>query len=508
MRRGAAAPVLRTGTRAIGAALALSCGVALPARALAADAPERAAATPSAHARITFERARFPGNERVGLVGTTYLVDVAGVEGLSIGPAVYGALTGRRGGFFTLGGEAAWRKRVVGPFGFEVGLYAGGGGGASAPQGGGLMLRPHVDLLADFGATAFGISLSRVAFPNGEIGSTQLGLVFNITDQFRSTRADRLDAPVRASGRTGIGFDRRQIVAGAYRPRSGTLLTDGRPAPRTIGLLGARGEQAIGNYGYWGVEANGATTSEVAGYAEFLGIVGAETEVVHRSITAGARVAAGMGGGGAVPTAGGLLVKGSLYGVIRLSSDLGISLEGGVTSAPRGDFRALHVAAGLVWALDGPGPGGVAVRPVRTDFSAGVERFSAARRDGSRRDLSLDVLRIDRFLTPNVYLSGQAHSAFAGNAGGFTSAFLGAGWWQPLSPRWYVAAEVLAGAAGGGGVDSRGALAQSMVFVGTQITPSVALRVGAGRVQALRGPLGATVVDALLTFTYGVSAGD
>jgi hypothetical protein len=490
------------------AAAATVLATALGAPASAADgSADAASVTPSAHARISFEKVTFPGDEKVGFVGTSYLVDVPRLDGVSLGPAVYGAITGQRGGFFTIGGELAWRKRIVGPFGIETGVYAGGGGGAAAPQGGGLMLRPHLDLLADFGATAFGISVSRVKFPNGQIASTQWGLVFNISDEFRSTRADRLDEPTRAAGRSGIGFDRVQLVAGAYRPRSGSTLTDGRTAP-TIGYLGARGEQAIGSNGYWGIEANGATQSAVAGYAEFLGIVGAETEFIHNTLNGGIRLAAGMGGGGGVPTGGGFLVKGSLYGIFRLSSELGVSLEAGLTSAPQGELRAAHAGAALVWALDGPRSSGVATPPVRTEFGAGVERYDAARKNGTTRSMSLATLRIDRFVTPNIYLDLQTHTAFAGDAGGFTSAFLGAGWWQPISPRWHVAAELLGGAAGGGGVDSHGAVGQAMLHVGAQLTPAVGLRLGVGRIESLRGPLGATVVAATVVFTYGVTAGN
>jgi hypothetical protein len=490
------------------AAAATALALALAAPSHAADAGvDAASVTPSAHARISFEHVTFPGDEKVGFVGTSYLVDAPHLDGVSLGPAVYGAITGQRGGFFTIGGEVAWRKRIVGPFGIETGIYAGGGGGAGAPQGGGLMLRPHLDFLTDFGATAFGLSISRVKFPNGQIASTQWGLVFNISDEFRSTRADRLDQPTRASGRSGIGFDRVQLVAGAYRLRSGSTLTDGRTAP-TIGYLGARGEQAIGSNGYWGVEANGATQSEVAGYAEFLGLVGAETELVHDTLTGGVRFGLGMGGGGGVPTGGGLLVKGSLYSIVRLSNDLGLSLEAGLTSSPRGELRAAQVGAGLVWALDGPRSSGVAVPPVRTEFGGGIEQYNAARVDGSTRAMSLVTLRIDRFVSPNLYLTGQAHSAFAGGAGGFTSAFLGAGWWQPLSPRWHVAGELTGGAAGGGGVVTHGAVGQAMLYGGMQLTPAVAVRLGVGRIEALRGPLGSTVVNATLVFTYGVTAGN
>jgi hypothetical protein len=473
----------------------------------AAAAEDAVISSQSAHARIGFERIKFPGAERVGLVGTSYLVDVASVPGLAVGPSVYGAITGRRGGFFTFGGEAAWRRQIAGPLGLELGLYAGGGGGAGAPQGGGLMLRPHADLLWDLGRFALGLSVSRVKFPNGQIDSTQVGFVFNAINDFRYVPADRLSGPVRGSGRGGLGFDRVQLVSGLYRTRPGHLLSDGRPLPRDIGFLGVRAEQALSASTYWGLEANGAAQRNVAGYAEYLGTLGAETELVHNQLNVGGRIALGMAGGGGIQTAGGVIGKAAVYSILRLGPEFGLELEAGLTSAPRGQFRAAHASAALVWALDGPDASGVPTRAARTDFSGGIERFDALRRDGSTRALEANVLKIDRYLSPNFYLAGQVHSAFSGNAGGYSAALLGGGWTQPLGSRFHVGAELLAGASGGGGVESRGSIVQPMAYLGYQITPSVALRVGAGRVKALRGPLSSPVVDVGLTISYGVSAG-
>jgi hypothetical protein len=459
----------------------------------------------AAHARISFERVKFPGSERVGLLGSSYLVDVGDAGGLSVGPAVYGAITGQRGGFFTFGAEAAWHQRLLGPIGVEVGLYAGGGGGSGAPQGGGLMLRPHADLLWEAGSYAFGLTVSKVKFPNGQIDSTQWGLVLDMATDFNFVPARRLETSALAGGRTGIGFDRFQIVGGVYRTRSGGLLLNGTATPRNIETIGVRAEQEWGGNAYWGLEASGAAQSGVAGYAEYLGTFGVEGEVIRDHLNVGARVALGMAGGGSIRVGGGLLAKASVYGIVRLSNDLGISIEAGLADAPRGDLRAASLSAALVWALDSPEGGGLPARPVRNDISFGVEQFNAARNDGSTRPLRADVLKVDRFLTPNFYVSGQVHSAVSGGAGGFSAAMIGAGWMQPLSSRWLAGAELLAGAAGGGGVDSHGSIVQPMVYAGLQITPTVAFRVGAGHIKALRGPIGANVVNALLTVSYGVS---
>ena len=165
-------PVLQR--RALAAALCL-----LPALALAQAGPAGDWRSAPASARIGYETISLPGDEKMGLVGLAYLVQVR--PGLCLGPAVYGAASGQRGGFFTIGAEAALCTQLVGPLNLQTGLYVGGGGGAAAPVGGGLMLRPYANLLWDFGPFRAGVSVSSVNFPNGNIDSSQLGVVFDVS---------------------------------------------------------------------------------------------------------------------------------------------------------------------------------------------------------------------------------------------------------------------------------------------------------------------------------------
>jgi hypothetical protein len=95
------------------------------------------------------------------------------------------------------------------------------------------------------GSFALGVTVAKVKFPNGQIDSTQWGLVLDTATDFNFVPAGRLDAPARASGGTGIGFDRFQIVETLYRPRSGGAVpADGLDAPRDIHTIGVRAEQA------------------------------------------------------------------------------------------------------------------------------------------------------------------------------------------------------------------------------------------------------------------------
>jgi len=485
---------------AVVAALAAAAGA--PARAQVPDDPLLVV---PAQARIGIEKVTLPGNESMGLVGTTYLVDIG--RGFSAGPAAYGAISGHRGGLFTVGGELAWRHRLVGALDLDLGYYAGGGGGGAAPVGGGLMLRPHVDLLWDFGPYRAGVSWSQVRFANGDIDSRQLGLVWSAKTDFRYVPRDRIGERSEMGGRSGMGFDRLQAVVGAYQPRDGARRVSGGALDARIGYVGARVERAVGDHVYWGLEANGAASGGVAGYAEYLGTLGSETTVWSDVLTLGGRVALGMGGGGDVDVGGGLLAKAGVYATVRLARELGLTLEGGYTAAPQGTFRALHAAASLSWILDDSTDYTAPARNTRTEWVGGVERYEALRNDGTTRMLEAVMLKANRFVAPHVYLSGQVHSGYGGGAGGYTAGLLGIGTQWPVVRRVHVGAEALIGAAGGGGVKTNGgAIVQPTVYAGVELGRSTSLRVGAGHIASLHGGgLDATTVEVTFAFTFGVA---
>ena len=115
-----------------------------------------------------------------------------------------------------------------------------------------------------------------------------------------------------------------------------------------------------------------------------------------------------------------------------------------------------------------------------------------------------------RFLDRNLYVTGQAHSAYDGDAGGYAAGLFGVGWQTPLGgptgPTWYVGLEALAGAGGGGGVDVRGgALLEANAYVGFDLGPATSIRVNAGKLRSQRGKVDSTVVDVSLVFSFGLA---
>ena len=502
--------------RAVPRATAVACALALHAAAQAQSAlsvdPDPAAGTVplralDARVRLGAERVHLPGRERMGLVGLTELLNVGGE--FWVGPGVYGAATGKRGGLFVPGFEGAWSHPFSDLLALDTGVFVGGGGGANAPVGGGLMLRPHVDLVFRLQGFYTGPTWSKVYFPSGQINSSQFGWMVNVDSSFRYRPAAFTGAATDGSA-TGLGFDHVDALVTFAKPHASTN-TAGAPLTSRIGLVGLRAERHVDGPLWGGIETAGAASGGVAGYAEALGTVGLRLPVAGDRLSLDVRASAGLGGGGAIDTGGGLLVKAAAGGTLKLTDTLGLGLEAGVVDAPRGHYKAMTGALTLNWSLDVPAadlgswsntrPG----IPTTMEFSTGVERYRAARRDGSTRPLEAVVLQMSRFVAPGVYVTGEAQSAYAGGAGAYSVGLFGLGGQVPVGSHVRVGLEALAGAAGGGGVDTQGgAIVQGRAYVDAALTDSLSLRVGAGKVKSVHGGLDAPVVDAALVFRFGV----
>ncbi|HEU4460655.1 MAG TPA: hypothetical protein VFR90_16160 [Methylibium sp.] len=465
-----------------------------------------------AQLRLTGERLELPADGSIGLVGVSYLLQLAprSAPWLYGGPAAYGAVSGRRGGLLVVGGEAAARLPIHERWSIGAGLFAGG-----AAVGDGLMLRPHAELLWEFRpGQRLGLGWSQVRFASSRIDSSQVALTWQIDTRFgylpEGGSMKFLQLGTSATPRTGVGFDRVQATAGVYRPHAGARTLAGAPLPRNLGFAGARLERSIGDNLYWGVEANGAASGGVGGYAELLGTMGYEVVTDSEAFAAGYRLALGSAGGGGVDTGGGLLWKAGVYGIARLASDLGLTLEGGLARAPQGSFRARYASVALNWIIDDRLDGTAPPRVTPMEWAAGVGRYRAVRKPGSavgpgERALDYAKLRVNREMAPGFYLGGEVQSAVGGSAGGYVVGLVGAGLRRDFGERLHGGVELFGGAAGGGGVDAGGgAVVQPMAYLGWQLAPGLALRVGGGHVKSLRGPLSSSVGEVSLVFGFGV----
>jgi len=120
---------------------------------------------------LGYEEWKLPKNETLGMSYIDINFDItpywfAGAE-------IFGALRGKRGGFFAFGFNSGLHTNTK-PIELKSGLFIGAGGGGAAPQGGGLMLRPYAEIKYKTDKASLSLGASYVKFPNGDISSKQI----------------------------------------------------------------------------------------------------------------------------------------------------------------------------------------------------------------------------------------------------------------------------------------------------------------------------------------------
>jgi hypothetical protein len=495
---------------AIGSAGLSDCSSAQAKTYMAPDAEGDQAVSRHAVAKIGFEQINMPAGKDMGTIGTTYLVEIG--HGFHIGPAIYGAVTGEQGGFFTLGGELAWHYPLFSKMELQTGIYVGGGGGgggASSLWGGGLMLRPHADLVWDFGIFKAGVTASHVSFPdNGDVHSNHIGLTIAFDTAFKSYPPDYIGRHVTVRNRQGLGGDRIWAVLGGYFPSSGVQKTRGSSSDDTIGFVGVRYERFATHWLYFGVEGAGAFSGDADGYAEYLGTLGVETALFGDKVTIGGRAAAGMAGGGGVSVGGGLIGKLGVLATYHINPNIHFSLEGGYAIAPDGDFEAPYCSANFGFDLDHPFVSSTGNLVNGYEFSFGsLHYFAAKMKNGETHDVDLITLKANRYLNDYIYLTGQAHSAYLGRSGAFSVGMIGVGLRSSkFAERLTAGVEMLAGAAGGASLDTEGGFVlQPMAYLALKLTEALGVKLGAGQIISVKGDLNSTVLDLAFSFEYGAA---
>jgi hypothetical protein len=365
------------------------------------------------------------------------------------------------------------------------------------------MLRPALTLLHDFGALQAGLSWSQVRFSSGDISSRQLGVVLAFDGTLLSAALERLGAPAAGDSATsGVGFTRLLGTATRYR------LRDGDAPERRIGLVGVRLERPAGPF-EWGLEGAAAASGDAAGYMELLGTIGGSIAPAPAALPAwrvGVRAALGLGGGAAVPTGGGVIGKLAIGTSWQVGRHWMAGIEAGRLRAPDTGLRAATLQGWLSADLE-PGRGGGAVE--RSEWTAALQHHARTpRRDGSRRALQTVGLKFARFVGEHAYLTGQAHSAFGGGAGAYSIGLVGAGAASGRRPEaWRFGAELIAGAAGGGGVASGGGgVAQGLLWAGGSTTPGSEWRAGVGAMRYGRDGGTSPVVELAWSWAFGQAA--
>lgn len=468
----------------------------------------------------SYESLTLPNNEKMGLLGGSFLYDVN--SWLALGGGAYGAMAGQRGGFITLGFSGEARKSIGDYLELNAGAFvgAGGGRGGYTLQGGGLMLRTQLGVMGKLGPYGHvGGGISRVDFPNGSIHSTQPYVSYTLPFS-TLIPSGWIDLPDRDAGPwLGVRAAEQEfsVVYRRYSVPSGVLADNGKLQYKTIGLVGVEWNRYVSEHVFVKVESEGAMQGKSHGYMQIL--VGAGyRQALTDSTWLKLSGAIGPAGGGNVATGGGVLLDAQLTMQQKLGDHLFVETGVGYVRTPGSGFKATSFSSMLgyhffnpdvdresidISDLDGFEAKHLRIRMVNQRYIKDAPNW---RNHHANLDVDLLGFQLDYFINDWVYLSGQGISAYKGQAGGYMTGLVGTGVRIPLfdTPLFF-GANALVGAAGGGGLDVAGGLVwQADASFGWQFSGAYSLQASYGMMRAHKGNFKARVISLSLGYYFSI----
>ena len=469
------------------------------------------------HWRATFDTLTLLGNEKMGFLGGNLLFDVA--EDLRLGVGSYGALSGQRGGFITLGVAGEAHQQLSDSWEARAGLFlgAGGGRGGRTLAGGGLMMRGDLGLSYDLGSSGkLGFGVSHVRFPSGVINSTQPYVQYDYPFYSLLDSGWRAATPGGGPGRAAMATHGSEFsLAGrSLRIPASVLRVDGQPHHRSMQLLGVEWITHLDERWFLKLESEGAMGGQSNGYMQILAGAGYRWPL-SAATAIKLHASGGPAGGGGVDTGGGLLLDAGVALQHRFAPRVALEAGVGAMRAPSGNFRAQYLAVKLNYLFDLPRASSklvaatelaslnaarLRVRLATQTYFQAAPQWRAFSQDRSVGNLGV---QLDYFPSSNWYLTGQGLAAFAGDAGAYMTGQVGVGAHQPLGERWFVEAEALLGAAGGGGLAVGGGLVgQGNVALGYRLSKTTSVLATLGRIQSSGGDFKANVAGLSLAYQF------
>ena len=434
------------------------------------------------------------------------------------GITLYGAATGRRGGFFTGGYTLGVEHELIDNWILDAGAYVGAGGGGAAAQGGGLHIRPHIGLKYDFSWSVLGLNYTYVDFPYGDISSDAIAisLDFPFSSPIFSWENDGLTtADYFGSDLSNMSRHRSHLAARVrtYSPDNSSRTTGG-PLDNSLGIIGVEYSYFLDKNWFATFETAGAVLGGVGGYAELLAGLGYRLPLTKNDrLAILPALTIGGAGGGEVESGGGFVTRANLGLEYRLSPDLSLIIDGGYLTAPDGNYDASYAGFNLAYVMEtfaqdqkgSPLKEKELIQTTKWRFRPAHQWYiDAQRRDGSSRDITLLGGKLDWIGGDWWYLTGQGLSAYEGGAGGYSEGHWGVGVFSPSWNNLQLYGEMLIGAGGGGGVDSGSALLyKPSIGLEYNLSDDFSLQTGIGKVISKEGNLNANTIDVSLVWRFG-----
>lgn len=471
--------------------------------------PERR--TQEGFGQIDFLSIKMPdGEQNMDYTGLHYNLKLNDWSYAGIG--LYGAVGGIRGGFFTLGVNAGIQQKITDKLFIDAGIHFGGGGGKSAKDGGGAFILPHLNLGYDFKHFSATAGYSYVNFfDGGEIKSDQFNVAVQIPLSFETASFKERENSFSVDDLKNTSWNISGNRISMLVHLNNAQVTKGSYEGNTIRLAGFELDSYISDNFFFFVKVDGAYHGIKAGYMDvFLG-GGYHLSMNRNRTNILAKFGVGAGGGGGVDTKGGFLIYPDLSLEQKLFSNVYASINKGYLMSPDSHFVSSTYGLGLKYYIDKDG-----ITSEEKEFSEGKFKgfeavikqdlyLNAARDGGFNQNMHQISLQINFFLNKYLYATGQTSFANFGDAGAYAEGIVGLGAQTNsfFNNTTSVFAQVLGGAAGGGGISTgQGLIIKPSIGVNHKLTDNLNLRAGVGYVKARGGNLSSAYMNLGVSYRF------
>lgn len=477
--------------------------------------------TQNGFGKVDYLSIEMPGNEaNMGFTGIHYNLEVTD-WGAYAGVGIYGAVSGIRGGFFTLGVNAGIKEYLSNRFFTDLGFHFGGGGGAGAPDGGGAFILPHVNMGYDFKDFSIQAGWSYVNFfDGGAIKGSQFNVGIEIPMHFDHASYENREKEFSTTAMKSSGWNQKTKQT-SLMFHLNNLQVQGNTQPtayqgRTIRLAGFELAQFFTDNWFAFLKVDGAYHGIQAGYMDvFLG-GGYRYSFNQNRTNILAKFAMGAGGGGGIDTKGGFLVQPDISIEQKVFGDFFLAVNKGYVVNLDGSVNTSSYGLGLKYYLERNGTYSDNNSFDQVIFK-GIEvivkhdLYVDAKRDTNpTEDLHQISLQVNLDLSKNIYAAGQTSFATLGNAGAYAEGIVGLGLRSNgmLNNSTTLFAQVLGGAAGGGNISTgEGFIVKPSVGLSTRLNDQLNLRAAGGYVKASGGQLSSLLLNVGISYTISMLKG-
>ena len=466
---------------------------------------------------IEMPETTIPNEANMGFTGIHYNLMLNDWSYAGLG--IYGAVTGERGGFFTLGVNAGIKKYFSDHFYLDTGFHFGGGGGAAAPDGGGAFILPHFNVGYHFKNFSVNSGWSAINFfDGGEIKGNQLNfgveIPLNYSYAAYKVAQNNYDFEGLQKSTWNVNAKKASIMLHVNNLKiqgddtNANVINFNRA---TIRLAGFEMATYFSKNWFGFVKLDGAFDGIKAGYMDvFLG-GGYHLPFNKNRTNILAKFGVGAGGGGGVDSQGGFLIYPDISIEQKIYDSFFIALNKGFVMSPNSHFYTSSYGVGLKYYVERNG-----IISDEKSFSKGTfkgievitqqEVYIDANRDGEPTENMHQIgVQVNLDLTKNVYVTGQTSFANFGNAGAYAEGIVGLGaQTNPIiNNRTTLFTQILAGAAGGGDISTgEGLIIKPSAGFNYQLNNTLSLRAAAGYVKAKGGDLSSSFVNFGIKYNF------